>query len=105
MIRILHERCNLESSTKNSSGDTIWTAQATNVPCEMTALSSAEKSDRGVTVTTDYLWVTRSTVIPSTSTTWRIVWRGRTFAVQGHVEDHYSRGRLQHREAVVRKSP
>lgn len=102
MIRVLHERCKLESSSKNSVGDVIWTTRATNVPCEMVPQSSVEKNDRGIAVTTDYLWVTRSTVIPSTQTNWRVVWRGRNFTVQGHVEDHYSRGRLQHREAVVR---
>lgn len=102
MNRVLRERCSIQQSSKNGVGDTVWTTRASNVPCEMVPQNSAEKNDRGVAVTTDYLWVTRSTVIPSTQTTWRIVWRGRNFNVQGHVEDHYLRGRLEHREAVVR---
>lgn len=102
MITVLHERCDLQKSAKDRYGTFVWTTQATAVPCEMTPLSSAEKNDRGVIVTTDYLWHTMSGVIPPNSTDWRIVWRGRFFNVQGNVESHYYRGRLQHREAVVR---
>lgn len=103
MIRVLRERCHLEASEKDRLGDLTWVRKASNVPCEMIPQSSAEKNDRGIAVTTDYLWVTRTTIIPSTQTNWRIIWRGRTWIVQGFLEDHYLHGRLQHREGVVRQ--
>lgn len=105
MIRVLRERCDLEQQSEpNRYGETEWVVKASGVPCEMIAQSSAEKNDRGVAVTTDYLWVTRTTIIPSTQTNWRIIWRGRTWTVQGFLEDHYLHGRLQHREGVVRQA-
>lgn len=104
MIRVMHERCRLEASEKDRLGDLKWVVKASNVPCEMVPQSSSEKNDRGVSITTEeYLFVTRSTVIPSTQTNWRIVWRGKTFSVVGFLEDHYLRGRLQHREGVVKR--
>ena len=73
---ILHERCELQVSVADRYGALTWTTKAVGVPCEMVPQSSSEKNDRGVTVTTTYLFLTRSTVIPSTQTNWRILWRG-----------------------------
>lgn len=102
MIRVMHERCDLEASEVDRFGDTTWVLKASNVPCEMVPLDSSEQTQRGVAVTTTYQWVTRSTLIPNVQTNWRIIWRGRDFNVVGHVEDYYLRGRLQHRQAVVK---
>ncbi len=99
MIR--RERCLIESSTKNSYGDLVWTVRGINVPCEMVPISSAERNQQGVLITTTYLFVTRSTIIPADQSNWRITWRGRAFSITGTIEQHYLRGRLHHRECVV----
>lgn len=106
MIRVMHERCHFEASETDRYGDKVWVRKASNVPCEMVPQSSAEKNVEGVALTTaDYLFVTRSTIIPANQTTWRIVWRGRHWSVIGFLEDHHLRGRLQHREGVVKSIP
>lgn len=98
---ILRERCLIESSVKNTYGDLIWTVRGSNVPCAMVPVSSVERNMQGVIITTTYLFATRSKIIPADQSNWRITWRGRVWSLTGTMEEHYLRGRLQHRECVV----
>ncbi|WP_281711775.1 hypothetical protein [Dermacoccus nishinomiyaensis] len=105
MIRVLHERCALYSQVRDRRGDMVWTVMASGVPCEMVPLSSREQAERGLAPTTEYLFVTRSQVLPTRASSWAVAWRGRTWQLKGNLEDHYVRGRLHHREGVVGQTP
>lgn len=105
MRRVYHERCDLEESVRNQHGDSVWTPVASNVPCEMTPLSSAEKIKGGITLTdTQYQWAARSDA-PKVVGSWRLVWRNKVFTFDGPPEETYIGGRLQQYEAVVKLDP
>lgn len=90
------------TSTDDAFGNPTnsWSALAEDVPAVVQPVGSAEQVADRDTVTTRY----RMHCDPDVDITAqdRVVWRGRTFQVDGDVEQHSRRGAAHHQEMFLR---
>lgn len=105
---ILHDTCSIEYYEK-TSGTPIAPHVVTDVPCELTPLTSAKNEDTGF-VSTDYLFVTtfdlntywRETLGANTHYTGlRVKYRGDSLQIKAGFEVHRVLGRFHHIEAIA----
>lgn len=91
---ILRERCDIWENVAKV---------ATAVPCEMQPVSSTEKEVRGTQAEQTYLFITKDRTIPfAAGAEFYVIWAGQVWNVKGNLADVKVRGRLHHREGIIK---